>query len=132
MTLTFPGEHAFPTPQADCGRALAVVVLNEKLGRAHLTATMHRFLPRDIGAYRVIFTPPAWKAVGLMPTAVFEAFQKAVDDLADKFGRLNVPASEGVGPLRLTVGELVILYERDDTARAITLTDIVCLPATRK
>lgn len=65
-----------------------------------------------------------------MPTALFDAFEQAVDDLAEKCGRLNASMARVQGPLRLTVNELVIHYERDDKARVITLVDIVHASAT--
>jgi hypothetical protein len=85
---------------------------------------MHRNLPRATGPYRVVFTPQAWKEVGLMPTALFDAFQRAVDDLAAKYGRLNVPAAELPARQHLTVATLVVTYERDDAARALMLVEI--------
>ena len=88
--------------------------------------------PRIDSAYRVVFTPQAWKAVGQMPTALFDVFEQAVDDLAEKCGRLNASMARVQGPLRLTVGGLVILYERDDTTRVITLADIVQASATSR
>lgn len=91
-----------------------------------------RPLPSVAGPYRVVFTPQTWKAVGQMPTARFEAFEQTVDDLAEKCGRLNASMARVQGPLRLTVGGLTLLYERDDTARVITLIDIVLAPAAPK
>jgi hypothetical protein len=93
---------------------------------------MLRSLPAAAGPYRVVFTPQTWKAVGQMPTALFDAFEQAVDDLAEKCGWLNASMARVQGPLRLTVEGLVIHYERDDKARVITLVDIVRAPATLK
>lgn len=90
---------------------------------------MLRSLPRAQGPYRVVFTPQAWKAVGQMPTAVFDVFERTVEDLADKCGRLNASLAGEQRPLRLTVGALQLHYERDDVARVITLVDIVQVPA---
>ena len=90
---------------------------------------MHRTLPRSVGPYRVVFTPQAWREVGLMPTVLFDAFQRALDDLADKCGRLNVSASELPSSSRFTVDALVVAYERDDTSRTLTLVEITRLPA---
>jgi mRNA-degrading endonuclease RelE of RelBE toxin-antitoxin system len=86
---------------------------------------MLRSLPAAAGPYRVVFTPQTWKSVGQMPTERFDAFEQVVDDLAEKCGRLNASGARVQGPLRLSVDGLVILYERDDTARVITLIDIV-------
>lgn len=93
---------------------------------------MLRSLPRIAGPYRVVFTPQTWKAIGQMPTALFDALEQAVDDLAEKCGRLNASMPQVQGPLRLTVEGLTILYERDDTARVITLTEIVQAPNASK
>ena len=81
---------------------------------------MHRTLPRSTGPYRVVFTPQTWKQIGLMPTALFDAFQVAVDNLASTSGK--------VPPSPLTVDGLVVTYERDDAARVITLVDITRAP----
>jgi hypothetical protein len=86
---------------------------------------MLRPVPRITSAYRVVFTPQTWKAIGQMPTALFDTFELAVEDLAEKYGRLNASMARVQGPLRLTVAGLTIVYERDDTARVITLTEIV-------
>lgn len=85
---------------------------------------MHRIAPRVSGPYRVVFTPQTWKEIGLMPTALFDALQGAVDTLAMQCGRSSEPASEAPRRQRLTVEALVVTYERDDAARVITLVDI--------
>jgi mRNA-degrading endonuclease RelE of RelBE toxin-antitoxin system len=85
---------------------------------------MLRSLPRAQGPYRVVFTPKAWKAIGQMPTAMFDVFEQAVEDLADKCGRLNASTPGVQRPLRLTVGTVEIHYERDDATRVITLVGI--------
>lgn len=90
---------------------------------------MHRTLPRATSPYRVVFTPQTWKEVGLMPTALFDAFQHAVDDLAAKYGRLNV--AEQPARQHLTVATLVVTYERDDSMRTLTLVDIRRPPESR-
>lgn len=90
---------------------------------------MHRNLPRAASPYRVIFTPQAWREVGLMPTARFEALQNAVDDLAAKYGRLNVPAAEHPELQRFSVEGLVVTYERDDAGRTLKLVDLLQAPA---
>ncbi|MCY1019408.1 hypothetical protein [Pyxidicoccus sp. MSG2] len=59
-----------------------------------------------------------------MSTALFDAFQHAVDDLAAKYGRLNAPITEQPARQHLTVATLVVTYERDDTARTLMLVDI--------
>ncbi|MFP2907038.1 hypothetical protein ACLESD_18725 [Pyxidicoccus sp. 3LFB2] len=89
---------------------------------------MHRIAPRATGPYRVVFTPQTWKEIGLMPTALFDAFQGAVDELAEKCGRSVEPASEEPRRQRLTLEVLVVTYERDDAARVITLVDISRTP----
>ncbi len=89
---------------------------------------MHRLIPRATGPYRVVFTPRAWKEIGLMPTARFDALQRTLDDLAAKCGRLSPPAGPSL-QLRLTVNALVVTYERDDAARIITLVDITRPPS---
>lgn len=90
---------------------------------------MHRTLPSPSGPYRVVFTPQAWREIGLMPTVLFDAFQRAVDDLAAKCARLNVSASELPSSSRFTVEALVVAYERDDAGRTLTLVEISRLPA---
>ncbi|QSQ22505.1 hypothetical protein JY651_46595 [Pyxidicoccus parkwayensis] len=89
---------------------------------------MHRILPRAAGPYRVIFAPEAWRQIGLMPTALFEVLQKAVDDLAERCGRLSTPGAEKPVRLSLAVGSLVVLYERDDATRTLLLVDIQRTP----
>ena len=89
---------------------------------------MHRTLPRATGPCPVVFTPETWKEIGLMPTALFDAFQHAVDDLAAKCGRVNVPGTERPPQLRFTVDPLVVTYQRDDAERTLTLVDIRRLP----
>jgi hypothetical protein len=89
---------------------------------------MHRHLPRVASPYRVVFTPQAWREIGLMPTARFEAFQHAVDDLAVKCGRLNVPATGHPELLRFSVEGLVVTYERDDAGRTLKLVDLLRAP----
>ncbi|WP_164017525.1 type II toxin-antitoxin system RelE family toxin [Pyxidicoccus trucidator] len=81
---------------------------------------MHRIVPKASGPYRVVFTPQTWKQIGLMPTALFDAFQGAVDNLASSPGK--------VPPSPLAVDGLVVTYERDDAARVITLVDITRAP----
>jgi hypothetical protein len=85
---------------------------------------MHRTLPRATSPYRVVFTSQAWKEVGLMPTALFDAFQRAVDDLAAKYGKLNAPVAEQSARQHLSVATLVVTYERDDAARTLMLVEI--------
>jgi hypothetical protein len=90
---------------------------------------MHRILPSPSGPYRVVFAPQAWKEIGLMPTALFDVLQAAVEGLAAKCGRQNEPREAQPLPLRLTVDTLVVTYERDDAARVITLVDVTRAPA---
>lgn len=85
---------------------------------------MHRHLPRVSGPYRVVFSAQAWKEIGLMPTARFDAFQHAVDDLAEKCGRLGATPAAQPARLIFMVDALVVHYERDDAARTLTLVEI--------
>lgn len=95
---------------------------------ARTNPAMHRLVPRATGPYRVVFTPQTWKAVGQMPTALFDAFEHAVDDLAEKCGKLSPAPTEKLPGLRFTVDVLVVTYERDDATRVITLVDITRAP----
>jgi hypothetical protein len=97
--------------------------MTDFFARTH-SRPMPRLAPRATGPYRVVFTPQTWKEIGLMPTALFDAFQRAVDDLAEKCGRLSGPAPEKQPGLRFNVDVLVVTYERDDATRVITLVDI--------
>ena len=90
---------------------------------------MHRTLPRAAGPYRVVFSPQAWREIGLMPTERFDEFQRGVDDLAAKCGRQGAPASPQPARLSLAVGPLVVHYERDDATRTLLLVDIHRAPS---
>jgi hypothetical protein len=79
------------------------------------------------GPYRVTFSSDAWKKIGLSPTATFQALQYALDSIASTLGARRPPGEGAQSELCTQVAGLLIIYQRDDATRTLTVVDF--LPA---
>jgi hypothetical protein len=77
--------------------------------------------------HRVTFSPDAWKKVGLSPASTFQALQRAVDNIASAMGSRRPPGEDAQTELTVQVAGLLIIYQRDDMTRTVTIVDF--LPA---
>jgi hypothetical protein len=75
----------------------------------------------------VTFSPDAWKKVGLSPAATFQALQVAVDNIASSMGTRRPPGEDARTELCAQAAGLLIVYQRDDETRTVTVVDF--LPA---
>jgi len=86
--------------------------------------SMHRPTPSLTRPYQISFSPQAWSLVGSMAADTFKALRVALDSIAQ--GAEEGPGPEGTPPLRSsTVGEWVVLYERDSRSRQLTVRNLV-------
>jgi hypothetical protein len=82
---------------------------------------MERSVHRVAGAYRVTFSPEAWRLIGIMPSATFQSLQRALDRIADSPRRV---ATEVQSRLSATLDGLTVVYELDDAERTLTVVNI--------
>lgn len=83
---------------------------------------MSRPAPYLARPYQISFSPQAWSLVGSMAAETFKALRMALDTIAQ--GADEGPSAEGT--LRSsTVGEWVVLYERDARSRLLTVRNLV-------
>jgi hypothetical protein len=75
----------------------------------------------------VTFSPDAWKKVGLSHAATFQALQRAVDNIASSMGSRRPPGEDARTELTVQAAGLLIIYQRDDATRTVTIVDF--LPA---
>jgi hypothetical protein len=84
---------------------------------------MHRPAPHLTRPYQISFSPQAWSLVGSMAADTFKDLRAALDTIAQ--GK-EEPSAEGASALRsATVGEWVVLYERDCRGRLLTVRTLV-------
>ncbi len=83
---------------------------------------MPRPAPPLTRPYQISFSPQAWSLVGSMKAETFKALRAALDTIAQ--GAEEGPGAGGA--LRSsTVGEWVVLYERDPRGRLLTVRNLV-------
>jgi hypothetical protein len=83
---------------------------------------MQRPIHRVAGPYRVIFSPEAWRLIGIMPSAIFQSLQHALELIA------NFPSRAAAGtptPMSATLDGLTVIYELDDAERILTVVNIL-------
>jgi len=83
---------------------------------------MPRPIHRVAGSYRVIFSPEAWRLIGIMPSATFQSLQHALDRLASAPSR---GAAEAPASLSATMDGLTVVYELNDEDRILTVVNIL-------
>jgi hypothetical protein len=88
---------------------------------------MLRSRVRVAAPHRVTFSPDAWKKVGLSPSATFQALQEAVDTIASALGSRRPPGEDAQTELCVQASGLLLIYQRDDVTRTVTVVDF--LPA---
>ncbi len=88
---------------------------------------MLRSRVRVAAPHRVTFSPDAWKKVGLSPAATFQALQRAVDNIASAMGGRRPLGENSQTELTVQVAGMLIIYQRDDMTRTVTIVDF--LPA---
>jgi hypothetical protein len=88
---------------------------------------MLRSRVRSTVPHRVTFSPDAWKKVGLSPLTTFQALQQAVDTIASAIGTRRPPGEDAQTELCAQAAGLLIIYQRDDVTRTLTIVDF--LPA---
>ncbi len=81
-----------------------------------------------VDPYKVIFASDAWKKVGLIPGGTFAQLQQALEHVANELGSVRPVGEDSQSELRMNVQGLTVLYQRDDTARTLTLVDILQAP----
>lgn len=77
--------------------------------------------------HRVTFSPDAWKKISLSPSATFLALQQAVDNIASAMGTRRPPGEDAQTELCAQAAGLLLVYQRDDVTRTVTVVDF--LPA---
>lgn len=80
---------------------------------------MFRQHSRVAGAYRVTFSPEAWKEIGRLSSTTFMALQEALDQLAQQ-GRPG-SSSEPNTAISFMVDCLRVHCERDEQSRTLIL-----------
>jgi hypothetical protein len=88
---------------------------------------MFRQHARVAGAYRVTFSPEAWKEIGRLPSVTFVALQEALEQLAQQ-SRPSAQVDPTSALLTFTVDSLVIHCERDDRSRTLILQHVTSAP----
>jgi hypothetical protein len=83
---------------------------------------MERSVHRVAGAYRVTFSPEAWRLIGIMSSAAFQSLQRALDLIADSPRRV---ATEEQSRLSATLDDLTVVYELDEAERTLIVVNIV-------
>ena len=83
---------------------------------------MPRPIHRVAGSYRVIFSPEAWRLIGIMPSATFQSLQHALERIANSLGRA---AAEAPAPPSATLDGLTVVYALDDAERILTVVNIL-------
>jgi hypothetical protein len=78
---------------------------------------MFRQHTRIAGAYRVTFSPEAWKEIGRLPSTTFVALQEALEQLAQE----GSPSEQAPTTITFTIDSLLISCERDDLTRSLIL-----------
>lgn len=93
---------------------------------------MAQNVPLTAGDYALDFSPGAWKSVGRLSFDAFRAVQEAMERVAEQTARLNLPRKATVdlgngahASLSMTVGQVVVLYEIDERAKAIVLRRVI-------
>jgi mRNA-degrading endonuclease RelE of RelBE toxin-antitoxin system len=86
---------------------------------------MHRSQARVAGPYHINFTPEAWRRIGLLPSSTFQALQSALDDLASNLGSRRPQGEDAHNELRMQAAGLLLVYQRDDETRTLTLLDFL-------
>jgi hypothetical protein len=82
---------------------------------------MDRSVHRVAGAYRVTFSPEAWRLIGIMPSATFQSLQSALERIADSPRRV---AAEVQSQLSATLDGLTVVYELNDGERTLIVVNI--------
>lgn len=85
-------------------------------------------MPRRPSPYRVAFGPEAWHQIGQMPYHTFQALQAALDAIAQEMDAAQHTSESPESERRMTAAGLVVTYQRDDTARALTVLEIRPVP----
>jgi hypothetical protein len=80
---------------------------------------MFRQHARVAGAYRVTFSPEAWKEIGRLSSSTFVALQEALEQLAQQSRPGST--SDQTTAITFTVDGLVVHCERDDKTRTLIL-----------
>lgn len=83
---------------------------------------MPRPIHRVAGSYRVIFSPEAWRLIGIMPSGTFLSLQNALERIANASGRA---AAELPTPLNTTLDGLTVVYALNDAERVLTVMNIL-------
>ncbi|HLL01647.1 MAG TPA: hypothetical protein VK539_13745 [Myxococcaceae bacterium] len=78
--------------------------------------------------YRVAFSPKAWHQIGQMPHVMFQALQAALDAIAQEMDAPKANDSAETERRKMAAG-LVIIYQRDDAARSLTVLEVRPGPA---
>lgn len=81
---------------------------------------MFRQHSRVAGAYRVTFSPEAWREIGRLSSTTFMALQEALEQLAQQ-SKPGSPADPTPTPITFTVDSLAISCERDDKTHTLIL-----------
>ncbi|WP_224368670.1 type II toxin-antitoxin system RelE family toxin [Hyalangium versicolor] len=87
---------------------------------------MFRQHTRVAGAYRVTFSPEAWKEIGRLSSGTFQALQEALEQLAQQ----SKPGTADSASTSLTfsIDSLIIHCERDDQSRTLILQHVFPAP----
>jgi hypothetical protein len=86
---------------------------------------------RIASPYRVTFSAEAWKRVGLLPYPTFQKLRVALDSLASTLGARRPPGEDADTELQTSAAGLLLLYQRDDKTRTLTLVDFLPAPYER-
>jgi hypothetical protein len=83
---------------------------------------MQRPTYRVAGSYRVIFSPEAWRLIGLMPSTAFQSLQRALERIAGSPPRVSM---ETQSRLSSALDGLTVVYELNDAERILTVVNIL-------
>jgi mRNA-degrading endonuclease RelE of RelBE toxin-antitoxin system len=92
---------------------------------------MLRSPARFASSYRVTLSSEAWKRIGLLPYSTFQKVRAALDSLASNLGARRPPGEDADTELRTRAAGLLLLYQRDDDTRTVTLVDFLPAPPER-